>query len=290
MNHRDGAEAGSTRLPPWGRLAEAAPDWVVGHLHPDLDSLVSARAAAELVGSRPAAWGEAEPLSAATWARLGEEPLPLLPDAGSLGLVDTSRPETHRPVSWAVDHHPLGAGERPYPVYMQPWGATATLIAQARERLGSSARRLLAAAIVADTMALTSNRTTDHDRLALDALVPDWRTLLPLVFPEHLSLTPAQWRQAGRKRVLGLPWASGGGMGEAPDLDAIAEGEEGPFAFSWIDLRQKTTTLALVMDHRVVRRLTYPAVLSRTRIGPEIRGPMEETFGRELRYESESKE
>lgn len=276
--------------PPWRELAASAPDWVVGHLHPDLDSLVSARVAASVVGSRAAAWGEPEPISAATWERLGEAPLALLPETGSLGLVDTSRPETDRPVCWAVDHHPLGRTACPYPVYMLPLGATATILAQSRDQLDCGQRRLLASAILADTMALCSNRTTAQDRAALDGLFPDWRSLLPLVFPRDLQLSPEQWRKAGRKQILGLPWASGGGFSPAPDLDAIAAGEAGPFAFSWIDLEHCTTTLALVLDHQVVRRLTYPQVLSRTRIGPEILQPMEQTFGGPLRYESESRE
>lgn len=290
MNHPRRLAPTAPALPPWPDLAAPAPDWVVGHLQPDLDSLVSAQVVSHLVGSSAAAWGEPEPLSAATWARLGEVPLPPLPQAGSLGLVDTSRPETARSVLWAVDHHPLGQAAYPYPVYMMPWGATATILAQTADQLAPGDRRLLAAGILADTMALRSNRTTDNDRAALHRLAHDWPALLPLVFPKDVQLSPEQWRQAGRKQVLGLPWASGGGFAPAPDLDAIAKGEAGPFAFSWIDLERCTTTLALVLDHRVVRRLTYPAVLSRTRIGPEIRVPMEETFGRPLRYESESKE
>ncbi|MHB1981451.1 MAG: hypothetical protein ACYCOS_07025 [Sulfobacillus sp.] len=289
------ATTGSTAVPSadglsWPELAKSPPDWVVGHLNPDLDSLVSALVAAHLTGSQAARWETVEPLSEAVWTRLGQAVLPALGQEGTVGLVDCSLPQQPRSVLWAVDHHPQGQRLRPYPVYVEQVGATATIIARVRDRLTDMDRRLLAAAILADTMALTSNRTTDHDRLALSELVPDWRELVTVVFPPDPGLSPAQWRAAGRKQVLGLPWASGGGFGPAPDVDAIAEGEAGPFAFSWIDIQAKTTTLALVLDHRVVRRLTYPAVLSRTRIGPEIREPMEETFGHPLRYESESKE
>lgn len=275
----------------WAELARLAPDWVVGHLNPDLDSLVSSFVAAHLTGSQAAAWGAPEPLSEAVWRTLDQEALAQLPADGTIGLVDCVFPQESRSVLWAVDHHqPAGSITRPYPVYLEALGATATMISRARDRLTASDCRLLAAAIVADTMALTSNRTTDHDRHALETLVEDWRALIPMVFPKDPGLSPAQWRAAGRKQILGLPWASGGGFGPAPDVHAIAAGESGPFAFSWIDIGAKTTTLALVLDHRVVRLLTYPAVLSRTRIGPEIRVPMEETFGHPLRYPSESKE
>ncbi|MHB1842589.1 MAG: hypothetical protein ACYCO4_05660, partial [Sulfobacillus sp.] len=97
------ARTGSTAVPSadglsWPELAKSPPDWVVGHLNPDLDSLVSALVAAHLTGSQAARWETVEPLSEAVWARLGQAVLPALGQEGTVGLVDCSLPQQPRSV------------------------------------------------------------------------------------------------------------------------------------------------------------------------------------------------
>ncbi|HEY8601235.1 MAG TPA: putative manganese-dependent inorganic diphosphatase [Thermomicrobiales bacterium] len=77
-----------------------------------------------------------------------------------------------------IDHHNLGDlhTAEPIPFILEPVGCTATIILEGYERAGLTPSRqiagLLLAAIISDTLLLTSPTTTPRDRAAIERLAP----------------------------------------------------------------------------------------------------------------------
>jgi manganese-dependent inorganic pyrophosphatase len=166
--------------------------YVVGHRHPDADSICSAIAYAQLkhrLGQRdvrPARAGELDAETAFVLRHFGVPVPELIEDATgrNLILVDHNEiaqapPHVERANIVEIwEHHRIGDLRPPYPIvfHCEPVGATATLIGEQyflhaieppREMAG-----ILLAAIWSDTVNLRSPTTSDKDRRMAARLEP----------------------------------------------------------------------------------------------------------------------
>jgi manganese-dependent inorganic pyrophosphatase len=168
------------------------PVYVVGHRHPDTDSIGSAIAYAHLKNClgdarvRPARPGEISGETAFVLSHFGVAAPELLDDARGLDLilvdhneVDQALPhieQAHILEIW--EHHRLGDLHTPEPIviHFEPVGATATLIAQQYFARGVAPPRpmagLLLASILSDTLCFRSPTTNEKDRQMASRLQP----------------------------------------------------------------------------------------------------------------------
>jgi manganese-dependent inorganic pyrophosphatase len=160
--------------------------YVVGHTHPDADSVCSAIAYAELkrtLGRRDVRAARAGELDAATSFLLQRFAVPtptLLTDAAGLDLILVDHNETglalpniaRANVLEVWEHHRLGDLHPPKPIFFhcEPVGATATLIAEQYSLHGATppppVAGILLGAILVDTAGYRSPTTGEKDRQA----------------------------------------------------------------------------------------------------------------------------
>lgn len=166
--------------------SESAEDrvYVVGHRHPDTDSICSAIAYAALKQAlgdrqvRPARAGELNPESRWTLQRFALQEPELLTRATGLKLILVDHNESaqalddivHADVLEVWEHHRIGdlVTARPILFHCEPVGATATLIAEQfllhEVPIPPHMAGALLAAILSDTLVLRSPTTCDKDR------------------------------------------------------------------------------------------------------------------------------
>ncbi len=162
---------------------------VVGHKNPDTDSVVSAVAAAYLLGKRgqaatPYAQGAVTPETAFALGKFGvRTPEKLGSVAGkAIVLVDHSD-KSQAPDSLAdgqviaiIDHHKLGDVTTSTPLLMWVWpvGCTCTVIKNMYDFYGidipSDIAGIMLCAILSDTLIFKSPTTTEEDKAAAKAL------------------------------------------------------------------------------------------------------------------------
>jgi manganese-dependent inorganic pyrophosphatase len=169
-----------------------SPVYVVGHRHPDTDSICSAIAYAHLKNClgelrvRAARAGEISGETAFVLSHFGVAAPELLDDTTGLDLilvdhneVDQALPhieQAHIVEIW--EHHRLGDLHTPEPIviHFEPVGATATLIAEQYFASGIDPPRpiagLLLASILSDTLCFRSPTTKDKDRQTASRLQP----------------------------------------------------------------------------------------------------------------------
>jgi manganese-dependent inorganic pyrophosphatase len=158
--------------------------YVVGHRHPDTDSICSAIAYAALkqalgdVRVRPARAGELNPESRWTLQRFALPEPELLTRATGLKLILVDHNESaqalddiaHADVLEVWEHHRIGdlVTARPILFHCEPVGATATLIGEQYQLhdvpMPPAIAGALLAAILSDTLVLASPTTCDKDR------------------------------------------------------------------------------------------------------------------------------
>jgi manganese-dependent inorganic pyrophosphatase len=161
-----------------------APVYVIGHKHPDTDSVCSAIAYAHLrqaLGDTRVQAARAGELNAeTTWVlqRFGLSAPERLASAAGLQLILVDHNETaqalddigHAAVLEVWEHHRIGDLDIPRPIvfHCEPVGATATLIAEQYllndVPFSPAIAGALLAAILSDTLVLASPTTADKDR------------------------------------------------------------------------------------------------------------------------------
>ena len=188
-----------------GLLANDRVIYVIGHRHPDADSICSAIAYAHLktcVGEpdvRPARAGPVDPETSFVLRTFGVPAPELLTDATGLQLILVDHNEVGQALAnieradivevW--EHHRLGdlSVDRPIFFHCEPVGATATLIAEQFGAHGVTPPRaiagLLMAAILSNTVGLRSSTTTAKDR-AMVARLAQLVQLDPTAFGDQL--------------------------------------------------------------------------------------------------------
>ena len=163
--------------------------YVLGHKHPDTDSIISAIAAADLYAKRgvdvvPAAQGKPAPETAFVLERFGlSAPQIVETVAGrELYLVDYSdlaqAPEgmDSATVLGIVDHHKLGdiTTSLPLEAWIWPVGCTNTVLTSMYDFYGIEIPRAIAGgmlcAILSDTVMFKSPTCTDADKKAVEKL------------------------------------------------------------------------------------------------------------------------
>jgi len=160
--------------------------FVIGHLNPDTDSIVSAIALAGLLnseGKEARAVKKGNLNKESQWAldhcqaKDSIEELENVPDGQEVFFVDFNEfdqcplnPEKVKLIG-LLDHHKLGSGwktEEPILFRVEPVGATSTLMAKIyREKnipLPENLAKLLLCGIISDTLNLTSPTTTEEDK------------------------------------------------------------------------------------------------------------------------------
>ncbi|WP_306143794.1 manganese-dependent inorganic pyrophosphatase [Roseibium sp. MMSF_3412] len=151
-----------------------------GHLNPDTDAIGASLIAAHIYGGTPGSAGPPNPESRFAIDLCKAETPELIEDftGKSVGIVDFNQTTQLPPSIEAdqivaiVDHHAIAGS----PVNLahvvnldiRPWGSTATILADRADVLGVDIPAPLAcmgmAAILSDTLNLTSTTTTDYDR------------------------------------------------------------------------------------------------------------------------------
>lgn len=254
----------------WSMLKTIKPFSVIGHNIPDLDSMASAVAVAEILGGTPAKAGAIDFSSEKPWMDLGG---PVLTDLcePNLVLVDCRVSPVGGTVTSIIDHHRVVPNDVPVPIIWANIGATATLVAEyGLSMLSPATKRLLAAAIISDTKNLLSVRTTKRDIDMLPLLDKNWKDIIPAVFPVASTVPIEKWRVSGLKMLEGIPWAAGDGWGQPPDLDMIPEKTRGTFIFSWINMSNATTTVAIYKDGFLKKTIKLDYVANRGEISRRI--------------------
>lgn len=253
----------------------------MGHAHPDLDSLASAYVAAHWLGGRAVVARAVDPHTESIWKALGGPELPVVFEADRVLLVDCQEPDVPcAQVTGIIDHHPPFEPREKGLYLFGEVGATATLIAESAADLGKTERRLLAAAILSDTKALKSSRTTPRDKKALQGLYRTWQKLIPLAMPGAQGLPPEMLRTLNVKKFGDVRWSSAEGWGPPPDLWRIGEGTTGPFLFTWTDLKNERTVTALYEDGRQVFRRSEGGIISRRHMEPWLEAILVRERGR----------
>lgn len=164
---------------------------VIGHLHPDSDSVCSAYMTARwltLQGKMAQAWcaGESNKETQYIFHRAGlsvPEILNVSLVDQDVWLVDFTEPAqgveslSESNIVGITDHHRLGGlmTSLPLEVCVKPLGSTATVLWQLmtpaiRAQISAGEAILMLGAILSDTLALRSPTTTDEDCQAVDAL------------------------------------------------------------------------------------------------------------------------
>ncbi|WP_420332562.1 manganese-dependent inorganic pyrophosphatase [Roseibium sp.] len=151
-----------------------------GHLNPDTDAIGASLIAAHIYGGTPGSAGPPNPESRFAIDLCKADTPELIEDftGMSVGIVDFNQTTQLPPSIEAdqivaiVDHHAIAGS----PVNLahvvnldiRPWGSTATILADRADVLGVDIPAPLAcmgmAAILSDTLNLTSTTTTDYDR------------------------------------------------------------------------------------------------------------------------------
>ncbi len=163
--------------------------YVLGHLHPDTDSIISAIAAADLYAKRgfdvvPAAQGKPAPETAFVLERFGLTAPQIVEDVAGreLYLVDYSdlgqapKGMDSATVMGIVDHHKLGdiTTSLPLEAWIWPVGCTNTVLANMYDFYGIEIPRSIAGgmlcAILSDTVMFKSPTCTEADRKAVEKL------------------------------------------------------------------------------------------------------------------------
>ncbi|WP_297226596.1 manganese-dependent inorganic pyrophosphatase [uncultured Desulfovibrio sp.] len=163
--------------------------YVLGHLHPDTDSIISAIAAADLYAKRgfdvvPAAQGKPAPETAFVLERFGLTAPQIVEDVTGrdLYLVDYSdlgqapKGMDSATVMGIVDHHKLGdiTTSLPLEAWIWPVGCTNTVLTNMYEFYGVEIPRSIAGgmlcAILSDTVMFKSPTCTEADKKAVAKL------------------------------------------------------------------------------------------------------------------------
>ena len=163
--------------------------YVLGHLHPDTDSIISAIAAADLYAKRgfdvvPAAQGKPAPETAFVLERFGLTAPQIVEDVAGrdLYLVDYSdlgqapKGMDSATVMGIVDHHKLGdiTTSLPLEAWIWPVGCTNTVLTNMYEFYGVEIPRSIAGgmlcAILSDTVMFKSPTCTEADKKAVAKL------------------------------------------------------------------------------------------------------------------------
>ncbi len=157
-----------------------------GHLNPDTDSVAGSLLAAFIHGGEPTLPGPINPESLFALEECGAEAPTVLDDFSGMqvALVDFNQSTQLAPsidpesIVAIIDHHSIGGS----PIVMsdvvsfeiRPWGSSATILADQARMLGIELPIPLAcmglAAILSDTVNLTSPSTTDYDRHYAESL------------------------------------------------------------------------------------------------------------------------
>ncbi|MDR1008931.1 MAG: manganese-dependent inorganic pyrophosphatase [Rickettsiales bacterium] len=157
---------------------------VFGHSAPDTDSVVSAIAAAYLIGGEPYVQGEIQPEAEFVLEKFGlETPKRLESVAGAdVALVDTTEPSqlpddiAEANVKYVFDHHNLGGLKTrgAFEGWFMPVGCSSTVLRDYAECEGRELPVNLAGAmlcaILSDTVLFKSPTTTDADKTAAEKL------------------------------------------------------------------------------------------------------------------------
>ncbi|OPY74293.1 MAG: putative manganese-dependent inorganic pyrophosphatase [Syntrophorhabdus sp. PtaU1.Bin058] len=152
----------------------------VGHLVPDADSICAAIGAAYLYGGIPARAGD---LNKETKFVLNyfHSPAPVLVDDFSskkVGIVDfNQQSQLQKTIKMenivaVIDHHSLSDNpfnlSKPLSIDIRPWGSASTIIADRLIKSGKPIPKdiagVLLSAILSDTVLMTSETTTRHDK------------------------------------------------------------------------------------------------------------------------------
>ena len=163
--------------------------YVLGHLHPDTDSIISAIAAADLYAKRgldvvPAAQGKPAPETAFVLERFGLTAPQIVDDVAGreLYLVDYSdlaqapKGMDSATVMGIVDHHKLGdiTTSLPLEAWIWPVGCTGTVLKNMYDFYGVEIPKGIAGgllcAILSDTVMFKSPTCTEADKKAVEAL------------------------------------------------------------------------------------------------------------------------
>ena len=163
--------------------------YVLGHLHPDTDSIISAIAAADLYAKRgldvvPAAQGKPAPETAFVLERFGLTAPQIVDDVAGreLYLVDYSdlaqapKGMDSATVMGIVDHHKLGdiTTSLPLEAWIWPVGCTGTVLKSMYDFYGVEIPKGIAGgllcAILSDTVMFKSPTCTEADKKAVEAL------------------------------------------------------------------------------------------------------------------------
>lgn len=151
-----------------------------GHLNPDTDAIGASLIAAHIYGGTPGSAGPPNPESRHAIDVCKAETPVLIEDftGKSVGIVDFNQ-TTQLPSSIEadqvvaiIDHHAIAGSPinlaKVVNLDIRPWGSTATILADRADVLGVDIPAPLAcmgmAAILSDTLNLTSTTTTDYDR------------------------------------------------------------------------------------------------------------------------------
>lgn len=151
-----------------------------GHLNPDTDAISASLIAAHIYGGTPGSAGPPNPESRfAIDACMADTPELFEDFTGkSVGVVDFNQTTQLPPsieadqVVAIIDHHAIAGSpinlSKVVNLDIRPWGSTATILADRADVLGVDIPAPLAcmgmAAILSDTLNLTSTTTTDYDR------------------------------------------------------------------------------------------------------------------------------
>ena len=163
--------------------------YVIGHMNPDTDSIVSAIAVADVMSKLgteavPAAQGEPTPETKFVLDKFGGSAPEVLTDAEGkqIFLVDHSdlaqAPKNldKAEVIGVVDHHKLGDVTTPAPLTMwvQPYGCTGTVIKMMYDfyniEIPANIAGMMLCAILSDTVMFKSPTCTDADKKAAEEL------------------------------------------------------------------------------------------------------------------------
>ncbi|MCR9138146.1 MAG: manganese-dependent inorganic pyrophosphatase [Alphaproteobacteria bacterium] len=151
-----------------------------GHTNPDTDSLGASLLAAFLHGGQSGLPGPLNPESRFALDQCNADEPEVIADFSGrpVALVDFNQSTQLPPgidpdlIAAIIDHHAIGGSPLNLPdvisIEIRPWGSTATILADQAKMLGIEFPAALAcvglAAILSDTINLTSPTTTDYDR------------------------------------------------------------------------------------------------------------------------------
>jgi len=169
------------------------PTYIIGHLKPDLDSVVAPLAAAELLKDYPE-WNQLTPVIADeinnetkfVFEKFNAK-LPQKITASNIKpkdkiiLVDHNEPQQrlenlpNEQIELIYDHHMVKVDfPKPIWIYTMPWGSTCTILWNFfqlyKKEVPQDLAKLMLAAVLSDTVGLKSAITTDKDKKAVSSL------------------------------------------------------------------------------------------------------------------------